>query len=308
MKNLSIIIIAIIIVAVGTYFIFRGPSAVVNTPPPAGPVGVPPEPVPPVATSSVPQTSPAPAVGEVSIGNSVDGQPINAYHYGIGDTEVLFIGGIHGGYSWNTALVAYQLIDYLNGNPGVIPSNMRVSVIPVLNPDGLKKVVGTAGLFSASDVPTDEATTVPGRFNAHNVDLNRNFDCDWQSDATWQNRKVNGGANVFSEPESQAIKTYVEKNKPAAVVVWYSAAGGVFASSCHNGVLPETKVLTDTFATASGYKPYQEFNFYEITGDMINWLAKQNIPAISVLLTNHTSTEWIKNKAGIEAIIAHYAK
>jgi hypothetical protein len=40
---------------------------------------------------------------------------------------------------------------------------------------------------------------------------------------------------------------------------------------------------------------------------MVNWLAKENIPAISVLLTNHSDIEWTKNKAGIEAILSHYA-
>jgi hypothetical protein len=88
--------------------------------------------------------------------------------------------------------------------------------------------------------------------------------------------------------------------------VWYSSAGGVFASNCHNGILPETLTLTNTFAKASGYPAYNDFNFYEITGDMVNWLAKEEIPAISVLLTNHTDTEWTKNKAGIEAVLKQY--
>jgi hypothetical protein len=90
--------------------------------------------------------------------------------------------------------------------------------------------------------------------------------------------------------------------------VWYSQAGGVFASSCHNGVLPETATLTQTFADASGYKAYQTFDFYEVTGDMVNWLAKSKVPAISVLLTNHTDTEWDKNWAGIAAVLNYYAK
>mgnify|MGYP001574883039 FL=1 len=104
------------------------------------------------------------------------------------------------------------------------------------------------------------------------------------------------------------VKNYVETNKPRAVVVWYSSAGGVFASSCHNGVSAETNTLTKKFADASGYPGYQSFNFYEITGDMVNWLAKENIPAISVLLTNHTDTEWAKNQKGVEALLTYYAR
>ena len=41
---------------------------------------------------------------------------------------------------------------------------------------------------------------------------------------------------------------------------------------------------------------------------MTNWLAKNSIPAISVLLTNHTDTEWSKNLAGIQALLTYYGK
>ncbi len=245
---------------------------------------------------------------EVVIGKSAGGLDIKAYHYGTGDTEILFVGGIHGGYEWNTVLVAYDLMDYLKINPNDIPANVKVTVIPVLNPDGLSKTVGTSSRFTLSNVPTSEADTILGRFNANNVDLNRNFDCDWQASAKWQTTTVSGGTGAFSEPEALAIRNYIMSQKPNAVIVWYSAAGGVFSSSCHNGVLPETKALTNAFAKASGYPAYEEFNFYEITGDMVNWLAKEKIPAISVLLTNHKDVEWSKNLLGIKAILNYYAK
>jgi len=91
-------------------------------------------------------------------------------------------------------------------------------------------------------------------------------------------------------------------------MVWYSAAGGVFASNCHAGILPETKTITKKYADASGYPAYESFDFYATTGDMVNWLAKNNIPAISVLLTNHTDVEWTKNKTGIDALLKYYAQ
>lgn len=241
------------------------------------------------------------------IGTSVQGRAINAYHYGAGDTELLFVGGIHGGYSWNTSAVAYQLMDYLAQNPDSIPQNLEVTVIPVLNPDGLYKIAGTDGRVSASDITLSEAQTIPGRFNGNNVDLNRNFDCDWQAQGVWQNQQVSGGVAAFSEPESQAMRDYVASHKSIkAVISWYSAAGGVFASNCHSGVLPETAALTDLYAQASGYKAYESFDFYSITGDMMNWLAKKGVPAISVLLTNHTDTEWDKNLAGVKAVLDRY--
>lgn len=242
------------------------------------------------------------------IGSSVEGRDIIAYHYGTGSKEVLFVGGIHGGYEWNTTLVAYDLMDYLRQHPEAVPQNEMVTVIPVLNVDGLNKVVGTTTPFAPSQVPTKLADTVPGRFNANTVDLNRNFDCDWQATGTWQNTSVSGGTAAFSEPESKAMRDYVQAHNPAAVVVWYSAAGGVYASSCHSGVLPETTAIMNVYAKASGYPAHNSFDFYATTGDMVNWLAKINIPAISVLLTNHTDVEWSKNLAGITALLQHYAQ
>ena len=241
------------------------------------------------------------------IGKSVDGNDIVAYHFGDGEDEVLFIGGIHGGYSWNTALVAFEMIDWLESNPSAIPDNVTVTVIPVLNPDGLEKVTGTTGKFSSADVNTSTDVRTAGRFNANTVDLNRNFDCEWKSVGTWQNRSVSGGSAPFSEPESKAIRSYVAGNTPSAVVTWYSSAGGVYASNCKNGILPETLTLTNLYANAAGYPAHEDFNYYEITGDMVNWFAGQNVPAISVLLTSHDSTEWSKNRSGIEAILNHYA-
>lgn len=245
---------------------------------------------------------------ETVIGSSVNGNEITAYHYGTGDKEILFVGGVHGGYDWNTVSVAYELMDYLDKSPNQIPEGVKVTIIPALNPDGLEKVVGSAGRFSVSDVPSVLSQTVAGRYNANDVDLNRNFDCDWQSEGVWQQKKVSGGSQAFSEPESQAIASYVDSHNLTAAVVWYSAAGGVFASNCHNEVLADTKILTNTYAKASGYKAYEDFDFYEVTGDMVNWLAKKDIPAISVLLSNHTDVEWDRNRKGIEAVLEFYSE
>ncbi|MEK7185219.1 MAG: M14 family metallopeptidase [Patescibacteria group bacterium] len=321
MKKIIIPLVVVIIIAAAAFYFFKGGSSSVNAPTD-------------VPTNTTPAT---PVVVEdktkTVIGKSVDGREIVAYHYGnvegadtsastmatsstssdADNVDLLFVGGIHGGYEWNTSLVAYELMSYLEKTPGIIPQNVRVTVIPVLNPDGLNEVLAvpfvpsTTG-FKAADVSSSQEKQIAGRFNANEVDLNRNFDCDWQTEGKWQNKTVSGGSAAFSESESLAIKNYVEANEPDAVVVWYSAVGGVFASSCHNGVSTETRTLTNTFAKSSGYKAYESFNFYEITGDMVNWLAKKEIPAISVLLTNHTDTEWTKNKAGIEAVLKHYSK
>ncbi|MFT7507556.1 MAG: hypothetical protein ACI92I_000716 [Acidimicrobiales bacterium] len=248
-------------------------------------------------------------IGPVSvIGKSVEGRSITAYHFGTGEKEVLFVGGLHGGYSWNTSLLAYELVSYLESNPSAVPAGVKVTVIPAVNPDGLFDITGKEGLFTKSDVSGDDAERTAARFNANEVDLNRNFNCLWEETGTWQSQSVSGGSKPFSEPEAAAVRDYVESRDLAAVVTYYAAAGGVYASNCKEGVLPETTTLTATYASAAGYAAKAEFDFYEITGDMVNWLAAKKIPAISVLLTDKENTEWSKNKAGIEAVLNHVAK
>lgn len=302
MKNTIIISLVVIILGASIYILTRPSSPVLYVGDDASNTQK------NTQASSTASTTPLVDTTKTVTGTSVKGNAITAYHFGEGQDEILFIGGIHGGYEWNTVLVAYQLMDYLTANPNVIPKNVKVTVIPVLNPDGLNTVVGTTGRFSQADVSSSDKIVTSGRFNANTVDLNRNFDCDWKSTGVWQTKTVSGGNTAFSEPESQAIKSYIDTKKPTAVVVWYSAAGGVFASSCHNGVSSETSAITKKFATASGYPAYESFDFYATTGDMVNWLAKSNIPAISVILTNHTDTEWTKNKAGIDALLKYYTK
>jgi len=298
MKNSLIVLLVVIVLALGGYLLFRGSTSSVDQ-------GVQDD---DVATTTDEIIGDQANSRETVIGQSVEGRDITAYHYGEGGTELLFIGGIHGGYSWNTTLVSYSLMDYLKSNPDSVPENIKVTVIPTLNPDGLYGVVGTTTDFSPSDISASEDKQIEGRFNANGVDLNRNFDCDWEKSGVWQGKTVSGGTESFSEPESKAIQSYIESHNLSAVVVWYSAAGGVFASSCHNGVSTETSTLTNLYADASGYRAYEEFDFYDITGDIVNWLAKENIPAISVLLSTHKDVEWDKNQKGVEALLTHYGE
>lgn len=293
MKKLIIALAIIVIVGFGWYLVTKKPAEA-----PA-----------PVVTEN--PTTTVPVVEEVkpeaSIGKSVEGRDIKAFTFGKGDNKVLFVGGLHGGYEWNTSLVAYQVMDYLKANPQAIPEGVQVTVIPVANPDGLSKVVDPSGAFTAADITATQAVQVSGRYNANKVDLNRNFDCQWQATGKWQSTTVSGGSAAFSEPESLALKNFVEAQNPSAVIVWYSAAGGVYSSACGGSVSAETATLTSLYAKASGYPAHTSFDYYETSGDMVNWLAKNKIPAISVLLTDHTGTDWSMNQKGIDAVLKSFA-
>lgn len=231
---------------------------------------------------------------EEVIGQSVQGTEIVAHHFGTGDREVLFVGGVHGSFAPNTVAVAEQLITELEAGNISVPAGLMVTVIPDLNPDA-----------------TGGSNTLAGRLNANGVDLNRNFDCEWNAEGVWRNTPVSGGDESFSEPEARAVRDYVQSNNVIGAVVYYAADGGVYASSCGEpdlDLFPLTSKLTNTYASASGYTANEEFDAYKISGDMTNWMAKEGVPAIGVLLSDYTGSEWSKNQAGIEATLNHFAK
>jgi len=45
----------------------------------------------------------------------------------------------------------------------------------------------------------------------------------------------------------------------------------------------------------------------EVHGDATNWLDKQGIPAISVLLTDYTATDFEQNLAALKAVMRYIA-
>ncbi len=242
------------------------------------------------------------------LGISVGGRKIESFTYGTGTTHVAFVGGIHGGYEWNSVLLAYQFMDYLAKYPSVVPENLRITIIPNANPDAVFKVTGTEGRFEIADVSTNADLLKSARFNAHEVDLNRNFDCNWKPESTWQSKTVSAGTAAFSEPESQAIKNFALKNSPSAVVFWHSQANTVYASECNDGILPVTLDIMNSYAAAAGYQTSQVFDSYAITGDAEGWLASIKIPAITVELKTHESVEFDQNLAGIKAVLNYFSK
>lgn len=253
----------------------------------------------------IPEAADEPSVSKQVIGTSVEGRDIEAVTFGDGDKHLLFVGGVHGGYEWNSVLLAYEFIDYFTENPDEVSEVLTISIIPSANPDGVYDVIGMEGRFTLADVPADEGAVGNGRFNAHGVDLNRNFDCKWEPESTWRGETVSAGTAPFSEPEAAALRNFVLRNEPEAVVFWHSQAAAVYASECHGGVLPETMEVMNTYADAAGYRSVESFDAYPITGDAEGWLASIGIPSVTVELATHETLEWEQNLAGTKALLEY---
>lgn len=108
---------------------------------------------------------------------------------GDGPDAIFILATIHGNEAAGTPLVR-RLISHLQQNRELLTSR-TVVLLPIANPDGLAN--GT-------------------RFNAHNVDLNRNFI------AANRRGDVQGGSAALSEPEAYAIYQLTQQYSPNRIV------------------------------------------------------------------------------------------
>lgn len=256
------------------------------TPPPPAPAG-------PPADSQLRAPATGPTTTTAIIGQSVEGRVIEAHTFGTGDTDLLLVGGIHGGYEGNTVEFAEALMAELHRQPDIIPENLTVRIIPNLNPDGYA-------------LPTT-ASNFDRRMNANGVDLNRNFDCLWSPTGRWQSTETSGGTAPFSEPEAAALRDYVLALEDTLVgaVFWHSKANAVYTSECGlgTGAAPLGQELMQTYAAAGGYTPAGMWTAYPVTGAAEDWLATLDIPAVTVEFETHEDMEWERNWAGVQATL-----
>jgi len=205
MNKIIIGIVVLLAVGVGAYFIMQSTGSSYESDIPEVTPDV-------VEVEEVIDVEPAEEVvidkTKTILGSSVNGAEITAYHYGDLDAqkEVLLVGGIHGGYSVNTSALMYEVMDRFSGDGDGIPAGLKVTVVPLLNPDGVQESFGTSNVAAVTPSSVALANRVDGRFNANGVDLNRNFNCLWEEEGTWQNKSVSGGSAPFSEPESRLYK------------------------------------------------------------------------------------------------------
>jgi hypothetical protein len=227
------------------------------------------------------------------IGYSVERRPIEVYQFGSGPIQKLIVAGIHGGNEWNTTALARELISRLRDDPGIIPSDTTLYILPLLNPDGEAR-----------------AHTVDGRVNGNGVDLNRNWDyhwtADWNRDGCWIYRPVTAGSYPGSEPETASLVGFIKVHKIKAMISYHSAALGIFPG----GIPPDAPSidLARAVAAVSPY-PYPPIDTgCDFTGNMVDWASAQGIPALDIELSDHTHTELDTNLQVLKTFLAWQAK
>lgn len=220
------------------------------------------------------------------IGASALGRPLEIYRLGDGPIRRAIIGGIHGGYEWNTTVLVNEFLRHLEAHPQLLPTQLTLYIMPVLNPDG-----AAAG--------TDRAY---GRMNGNGVDLNRNWDYAWQPQATHGTRLVDAGAAPFSEPETAALRDFILSEQIQAVVFYHSAFASVFAGAGKDNArsVELARLLAESIGLvyAAGGVPGQI-----TTGNSIDYLTSIGVDAAEVDMRTHEDIFWEENLRGLLAFL-----
>jgi murein peptide amidase A len=161
--------------------------------------------------SRAPQDARAPRTGASRFhlrprrfGTSVLGRPLRAYRVGdrrSGVTAVL-LGNMHG-----NEPAGVRLVNAVRKDPRV--AGVDLWVVPTMNPDGL---------------------TADTRQNAHGVDLNRNWAHLWRP----QTGPYDSGPRPFSEPETRAMRRFLNHIEPQFVVSFHQPLHGVDSDAAKN--------------------------------------------------------------------------
>jgi len=148
-------------------------------------------------------------------GMTVNGRPLNGLIAGNSDRCVALIGTIHAGESGPELII--PAIERLSRENAALLEKVGVAVMPSVNIDERERLVNGHPPYL--------------RGNANGVDINRNFDADWE-EVCYEYGLVSSDPDSMtyrgnapeSEPETRAILKFVEETRPMVVLSFHCLA------------------------------------------------------------------------------------
>lgn len=235
----------------------------------------------------------------VQFGETIRHKPLKAIIAGNRENLLAFVGTIHAAESGPEILLRF-LEDVLTNSPELLKKT-GVAIMPSANLDGRERMAEGSPWYI--------------RQNENGVDLNRNFDCDWQDVSTSYGCstavpecETYRGVYPDSEPETRALINMVTTLKPKAVMSfhWLSSVTGDSALSARKAfrdnntayikrVDEMTRIYTNAFRDCAGVARIDESerrtNYGDSSsGSFITWCYSQDIAAVDFEAWN----EWNK--------------
>ena len=247
-----------------------------------------------------------------SIGTSLDGRTI--YDVIVGNPnaqkKILVQAGIHGREYIVSTITMQQIDALLNGaaNGGTFNgkpvSEMLQQVcfhfVPMANPDGISiSQLGEAGVknpkyreIMQNGFAMDTATGRAGaadyaaylrhwKSNAAGVDLNHNFDANWQEivDAGYGRAVGYKGSAPLSEPESKALANLANSNRFSATISYHSMGNILYWDAFNNNAAQTSFEIASLVHDISGFGILGNLGH----GGFKDWIQKvSTIPSLTV--------------------------
>lgn len=194
---------------------------------------------------------------------------------------VVFMGGHHAREHLSVELplfyIEYLLTEYSKGNPRIqsLVNSRDIHIIPLVNADGAEFDISTGKYKAWRKNRTDN-----GR-GAFGVDLNRNYGFGWGGGgaSTSPVSDTYRGPQAFSEPESQAIKKFVEEHVNITILLSFHTFselilypwGHTYDSIATARDKEVHETMARKMATWNGYTAQQSSDLYIASGDTTDW-------------------------------------
>lgn len=204
-----------------------------------------------------------------SIGESVMENKIYCLKVGKGKRKIFINGAHHGLEHLTSAFIMRFLSDYaanlasgtdfFGKNSVELYSTATLYAVPMVNPDGVdiaihglnienpyhRKLISMVGIHSFNKV---------WQANVNGVDINHNYDANWQVVSKHPAPSKYSGPYSESEPETKAIVEFVRKEKFDLLLAFHSQGGEIYYDF-DGKMSADSLYLANRFSQVSGYTP-----------------------------------------------------
>ena len=226
------------------------------------------------------------------IGKSGEGREIKVYKIGDRGGKILFVAGIHGN-EIGTVKLAHYIINFFNDFNDF---NGVLYVILCLNPDGYERALKNPDYAHRGRI---------GRFNANDVDLNRNFptknfqpNSEWGFGRDYSDEKIKIFCGEFggSEKETQALINFIKSENIENLIMLHNAGKDVV----YNQSDETAKNWAEIYHKITKFKIRTNLNY---SGGVAEWAKENNIHYLTVEGGSRWGSDWQRQRQAIEKII-----
>lgn len=194
---------------------------------------------------------------------------------------IIYMGGHHAREHLSVELPLYYaeyfLSEYAKGSPRVVTlmNGRDIHIIPSVNPDGSEFDIASG---SYQYWRKNRSRNKDGTYG---VDLNRNYAYQWGTGGSSKNPNSDTymGPQAFSEPETKAIKTYVESHQNITTLLSFHTFSELILfpwGYTNNSIATDRDlqvhtVMAKRMAEWNHYTPQQSSDLYIASGDTTDW-------------------------------------